>query len=169
VEHRTILRHPLFVDSHDLVVDEKNRILIPAEYRKRMDPERDGEILYLTTGTVNGKPWLYTEKYYQFRAEQEPLDLMAGEERNTYDQMAYSLASPIEIDKQGRILIAERTMKRLCLGKELTMCGVRDHLELWNRQEWEARRAELEKRRSEIMAKESMSRRLNPPAQGNVT
>jgi len=158
------LRHPLFVDFHDVAMDEKNRILIPSEYRKRIVPERDGELLYLTSGTVNGKPWLYTEKYYEYRSEQEPLDLMPGDDRNSYEQMSYSLATPIEIDKQGRILIPEKTLRRLGLGKELTMCGVRDHLELWNRSEWDARRAELEKRRSEIMAKESLSRRLNPPA-----
>lgn len=153
------MRSPLFVDSHDVAVDEKNRLLIPAEYRKRIDPERDGVLLYLTSGTVNGKPWLYTEKYFEFRAEQEPLDLMAGEARNEYEQATYSLATPIEIDKTGRILIPEKVMKRLGLSRELTMSGVRDHIELWNRAEWESRRAELERRRPEIVAKESLARR----------
>jgi MraZ protein len=164
VEQKKALRHPLFVDSHELAIDEKNRLLVPAEFRKRLDVERDGEAFYLTTGTINGKPWLYTERYYEYLASRDPGDLLPGEDQNAFEQMYYALASRLEIDKQGRILIPEKTLKRLGLGKELTMCGVRDHLELWNRDEWEAYRTSLEQRRAEITAKESMSRRLNPPA-----
>jgi MraZ protein len=156
------LRHPLFVDFHELVVDEKNRLLVPAEFRKRLDPERDGEAFYLTTGTINGKPWLYTERYYEYLASRDPGDLMPGEDRNAFEQMYFALASRLEIDRQGRILIPEKTLKRLGLGKEVTMCGVRDHLELWNSDDWETYRIDLEKRRAEITAKESMARRLNP-------
>jgi MraZ protein len=143
-------------------VDDQNRLLIPAEFRRGIDRERDGDLLYLTTGTINGKPWLYTKNYYEYRASLEPMDLAPGGDRNEYDLMYYAMASKLPIDKQGRVLIAEKTLKRLGLGKELTMCGVRDHLELWNRAEWEAYRADLERRRPEITARQSIARRQNP-------
>jgi DNA-binding transcriptional regulator/RsmH inhibitor MraZ len=33
--------------------------------------------------------------------------------------------------------------KRTALEKEVTLVGVRDHLELWNRRDWEAERERL--------------------------
>jgi MraZ protein len=56
----------------------------------------------------------------------------------------------VEMDKQGRILLPDKSLKRSNIQKEVTLLGVRDHLELWNRADWEARRQELERRGPEI-------------------
>jgi MraZ protein len=159
------LHAPFFVDSFDLLVDDQNRLLIPSEFRRRIDRDRDGGSLYLTSGTINGKPWLYTKNYYEYRASLQPIELMPGMDQSEFDLVYYAMASELPIDKQGRILIAEKTLKRLGLGKELTMCGARDHLELWNRDDWEAFRAEADRRKPEITARQSTSstaRRQNP-------
>jgi DNA-binding transcriptional regulator/RsmH inhibitor MraZ len=47
------------------------------------------------------------------------------------------------------------------------MIGVRDHLELWNRAEWEARSEELLARSAEISLKAQQARLANPPQQGS--
>jgi MraZ protein len=49
----------------------------------------------------------------------------------------------LEWDKQGRVLIPEKMRQRTALQKEVTLVGVRDHLEIWNRPEWEAERERL--------------------------
>ena len=48
-------------------------------------------------------------------------------------------------------------------GKDVTLVGVRDHLELWNRADWEVRRGELENRSPEITARAKLVRQ-NPPS-----
>jgi len=76
--------------------------------------------------------------------------------------MNFGLADKVEVDKQGRILIDAKTLRRTGTNKEVTLVGVRDHLELWNRQDWESWVEELERRRSEIAAKRSSQSKQLP-------
>jgi MraZ protein len=64
--------------------------------------------------------------------------------------MHFARASHVEWDKQGRLVIPEKALRRTGLGRDVTMIGVRDHLELWNRSDWDAREEELSKRHGEI-------------------
>ncbi len=47
------------------------------------------------------------------------------------------MASKIELDGQGRILLNEKLRKRAGLKDDITLVGVRDHIELWNSEDWE--------------------------------
>jgi MraZ protein len=47
------------------------------------------------------------------------------------------LASKVELDNQGRLLLNERLRKRAGLKDQVTLVGVRDHIELWNSENWE--------------------------------
>ncbi len=127
-----MLRSPLLVGEWELTIDEKSRLSIPVDIRRLLDPERDGNCFFLVFG-VNRKPWLYTEKAYEHLAEQVPVDIAPGEETLMYDQLTFALANRVELDKQGRILIPEKTLRRTGLGREITLFGARDHLELWSR------------------------------------
>jgi len=143
------LRHPLFVDEFPLTVDEKNRLLIPSQVRRVIQPERDGEALYVTVGR-NEVPWLYTERYYEHLMSQAPAELTPDDDRLEYDQLMFALASRIEVDKQGRVLVPDKQLKYAGDSKELTLVGVRDHLELWNRAAWAAHSEGLRQRRAAI-------------------
>ena len=68
------------------------------------------------------------------------------------------MADQIELDKQGRALIPERALKEAGIGKEVTIVGVGDHFELWNRSEWEAERRSLRERRAETALKRPQPR-----------
>jgi len=54
-------------------------------------------------------------------------------------------------------------LKDAGLGREVTLVGVRDHLELWDRSEWEAERKRLEARRAELSLKARQARQQPPP------
>ncbi|MBA3273331.1 MAG: hypothetical protein H0T11_05600, partial [Chthoniobacterales bacterium] len=122
---------------------------VPAEIRKRIDPVEDGEAFFLVVG-VNGKPWMYPERYYESLVMRDPTDVTPEVESLAFDQMNFAMASRLEWDKQGRVLIPDRTLKRTGLGREITIIGVRDHLELWNRTDWDAEREALVARSPEI-------------------
>ena len=53
--------------------------------------------------------------------------------------MNFAMASKVDPDKQGRLTLPEKLLRRTRIEREITLIGVRDHLELWNRSEWEAR------------------------------
>jgi len=73
-----------------------------------------------------------------------------GKDQLEFDQLYFALAEKIPWDKQGRIVMPGKMLKRASIGTEVTLIGVRDHLELWNRAAWEAHRDDLERRASEI-------------------
>ena len=116
--------------------------MIPSEIRKRMDPERDGEAFFLVFGP-DRRPWMYPERYYESLVSAEPAEMKPGIGRLEYDRRVFGTASYLEPDKQGRVLIPESMRRRASLQKEVTLVGVRDHLEIWNRPEWEAERERL--------------------------
>jgi MraZ protein len=143
------LRHPILYGEYELSIDDKNRMLIPAEVRKALTAERDGDAFFMVVG-VNRVPWLYTERYYEHVVSQTPADMVPAEDLLAFDQMNFALASRLEWDKQGRVLIPEKTLKRTGLNRDVTLVGVRDHLELWNRPDWETRRETLLERSLEV-------------------
>jgi MraZ protein len=68
------------------------------------------------------------------------------------------MAGRIEWDKQGRVLFPDKFLKRSGVGKDVTLLGVRDHLELWSRTDWEAEREALAARQAEVALKRRMGR-----------
>jgi MraZ protein len=51
--------------------------------------------------------------------------------------MNFALAGKVELDSQGRLLLNEKLRKRAGLKDNVTLVGVRDHIELWNTPDWE--------------------------------
>jgi MraZ protein len=148
----------VFHSPYELTLDEKNRLLIPSDVRRKIVPERDGEAFYLVEG-INDKLWLYPELYYDSLVEPEQNELMPDVDALAYDHWNLGSVERIAWDKAGRILIPEPLLQKAKLGKEVTLVGARDHLELWNRSEWNAYLEALRQRKSEIAVK----RRLKPP------
>lgn len=143
------VRHPVLFGEFELNIDEKNRLLVPSDVRRAVNPEEYGDAFFLVVG-INKLPWLYPELYYKQLVTQDPTEITPAQDRLAFDQMYFARACRIEMDKQGRILLPSRTLERAKIQKEVTLIGVRDHLELWNRADWEARREELEQRGPDI-------------------
>lgn len=137
--------------EHELTIDDKNRMLVPAEVRRQLDPERDGEAFFVITGT-DGRLCLYPERHYEALVDRDPSELTPDLDTLSYDRMNLALASRVEWDKQGRVLFPERVLRRAGLERDVTLVGVKDHLELWQRSHWQAERERLEARRAELAA-----------------
>jgi MraZ protein len=159
---RRPLRHLLLIGEYELTIDDKNRLLVPSEIRKSMNSERDGDAFFLVLG-LNRKPWLYPERYYEQMVFQAQPEITPGEEQLAFDHVNFALASRLEWDTQGRLLIPEKTLRRTELKREVTLIGARDHLEIWNRSDWEIWREELVKRSPEIAIKAKQARQTPGP------
>ena len=146
------MRHLVLYGNYELTVDDKNRILVPSEVRKKLDPDRDGEAFFLVTGR-DGRLWLYPERHYELLVSRDPSELTPSEDTLAFDRLMLGLASRVEWDKQGRVLLPDKALKRAGIGKEVTLVGARDHLELWNRADWESEREQLETRRRDLVEK----------------
>ncbi len=126
----------LLTGEYQHVIDSKSRVLISNKLRSQIDCEEHGSNFYLILG-ANGILCLYPEKHFEQLALSVAPETTAPDEAVVFERMSFALASKIELDGQGRLLINERLRKRARLKDKVTLVGVRDHIELWNSETWE--------------------------------
>ncbi len=126
----------MLTGEYEHTLDGKNRLFISNKLRSQIDVEEHGSSFYLVMG-ANGILCLYPEKYFQQIALAGAPGMAAPDEAVTFERLSFALASKVELDRQGRLLLGEKLRKRARLDNSLTLVGVRDHIELWNSGDWE--------------------------------
>jgi len=126
----------LLTGEYEHTLDEKGRLFISNKLRGQIDPRQYGSDFYLVLG-ADGILCLYPEKYFQQLALAGAPGTAAPDEAVAFERMGFALASRVELDRQGRLLINEKLRKRARLTNNLTLAGVRDHIEIWNKKSWE--------------------------------
>jgi MraZ protein len=126
----------LLTGEFEHVVDNKGRVLISNKLRNQIDAEEHGSNFYLVFG-ANGILCLYPEKYFEQIALAVAPGAAAPDEAVAFERISFALASKLELDGQGRLLLNEKLRKRAALKDKITLVGVRDHIELWNSDSWE--------------------------------
>ncbi len=126
----------LLTGEYQHVIDGKNRVLISNKLRNRIDAEEHGSNFYIIFG-ANGILCLYPEKYFEQIVLSVAPETAAPDEAVAFERISFALASKVELDAQGRLLLNEKLRKRAGLKEQITLVGVRDHIELWNNEDWE--------------------------------
>jgi MraZ protein len=126
----------LLTGEYQHVVDSKSRVLISNKLRNQIDVEEHGSNFYLVLG-ANGILCLYPEKYFEQLTLSVAPGAAAPDEAVVFERMSFALASKVELDGQGRLLLNDKLRKRAGLKDNITLVGVRDHIELWNSDNWE--------------------------------
>ena len=124
--------------TFELTIDSKNRLSIPAGIRSAMDPERDGSKFYMVPGDPKTTLSLYTDRYFERYADEYHAGLDPNDEREKFEKVFYAMATLLDVDKQGRVVLPGWILDRVEIGKQVTMTGARDHLVIWNRKEYQA-------------------------------
>jgi MraZ protein len=161
-------RRPIFVGEHELTIDDKNRLLIPSQFRKKIVPERDGTSLFVTLKEISSYgliPWFYAEKFYCSLIDQHaPPELTPTEDELNFTYLKMSMADELEWDSQGRVVLPEKILRDAGLGKEMKdviLVGAKDHMELWHRSHW------YEFRKTLIKSSGEIEKRLRSKIRGN--
>ena len=126
----------LLTGEYEHVIDSKSRVLISNKLRSQIDVDEHGSNFYLVLG-ANGILCLYPEKYFERIILSVAPGTTAPDETVVFERMSSALAGKVELDRQGRLLLNEKLRKRAGLKDHVTLVGVRDHIELWNRENWE--------------------------------
>lgn len=126
----------LLTGEYQHVIDNKSRVLISNKLRNQIDVDEHGSNFYLVLGS-NGVLCLYPEKYFEQIALAITPGTTAPDEAVTFERMSFAMSSKVELDGQGRLLLNEKLRKRAGLKDQITLIGVRDHIELWNSENWE--------------------------------
>ena len=131
----------LLTGEYELAIDQKYRMSIPTRIREQIIPEEHGSGFYQLFG-VNRILCLYPDRYYQRIALAVAPRTVAPDEWLAFERVNFALAGRVELDRQGRVLLGERTVRRAEVKERVTLIGVRDHLEIWNQDLWQAYLAE---------------------------
>ncbi len=116
----------VFFGSYSRNLDPKGRLMLPRELG--IAP---GETLYIMKG-FEGCVSIYREDNFQ-----EALNKLASlsytdPDNRAYVRLAASSMKKLPIDSVGRVLLGKDLLKDYAIGKEVTLIGVIDHLELWD-------------------------------------
>lgn len=130
-------RHIFLTGTYELTIDAKNRLSIPFAIRRKLNPDTHGHSFYAVPGRRRGTLSLYPEKYYEEMRADLPPDDALSEEAYEFRQFEYSQSALLDPDAQGRVLIPERMLRRAGLEREVVLIAVRDHLELWRKEDFE--------------------------------
>jgi len=126
----------MITGEYEHTLDEKNRLFISNKLRSQIDAKEYGSDFYLAMG-ANGILCLYPQRCFQQIALAGAPGTAAPDETVAFERMTFALASRVELDRQGRLLLSDRIKKRANLKDNLTLVGIRDHIEIWNSEDWE--------------------------------
>ena len=128
----------LLFGQYELTMDDKNRLLIPADVRRRLNPT-DGQTEFFIKLGTNGVPWIYSSSRWAEIASEDDIGMDPTIEQLNHLHFHFATTHQLEWDKQGRAVVPDLLLKMTKTGKDVMLVGSKDHLELWNRAAWAER------------------------------
>jgi MraZ protein len=133
----------MFLGEYEHAIDVKGRMAVPAKFRAQMDR---GAVVSKGMGTCLS---VYTVEHWEQRSN-ELVAGMSSDDLRDFERRIYPSASEIELDAQGRMVIPAKLRAYANLKNEVTVAGVRDHYEIWDRATWQAYQERLDTEGSNI-------------------
>jgi MraZ protein len=121
----------MLLGEFEHTIDEKNRLTLPAKFRQALAPG-----LVLTRGLDACVGVYPAADWYRLRESRlAELDPFSAEAR-ALQRFFYAGAVETEPDRQGRVMLPPALIEHGGLGREVTVVGLGDRLEIWDRAAW---------------------------------
>jgi MraZ protein len=128
----------MLLGEHEHTLDDKNRLTLPAKLREQL-----GDRVVVTAG-LDGCLDAYAVDEWDAQVRRiRDLDSLSRESR-MMQRFVFASAVTAELDRQGRMVLPASLLKLAGIEREVTVAGVYDHLEIWDRAKWRDHRRELE-------------------------
>jgi len=118
------------------VLDEKGRFALPKSMRVSVQQLEPESRWYMAPG-IDGCLALYSEGAFQRLGELLANGSPTGPDVRAFSRLFYSQAQGVELDGQGRMRIPAGLASLARLNREIVVVGVRDHVEIWDAEQWE--------------------------------
>ena len=123
-----------FLGEYDVPVDEKGRVFLPADLRRKLLPE-DGDTLVVTTGLdgcLNAHPHQAWSEIATRIADLPQTDQNARQ----YYRVVFSQAAEVRLDRQGRATLPKKLLDRAGISDRMVIAGAGRKLEFWEPESW---------------------------------
>jgi MraZ protein len=117
--------------THSYSLDPKGRVSLPQRFRAAFD-----EGLYLTLGQdrcLYGFPRAAWDR----RSDEVGAFSLSDNDGRAYARQFFGNSAEAELDAQGRVTIPQRLREVVGITTEVVVLGVRDRMEIWDRETWE--------------------------------
>jgi MraZ protein len=129
----------MLLGEFEHTIDDKNRLTLPARFREEL-----GADVVVTRGLDECLNVFPRGEWDRMVGDQlGALDPFSREAREM-ERYFYSGAVEVDVDRQGRVMIPGPLSAYAKLGREVVVAGVRNRLEVWDREAWRKQRDEFE-------------------------
>ena len=128
----------MLLGEHDHSLDDKNRLTLPAKLREGL-----GDVVVVSRG-MDGCLYAHAAADWEQHVTRiRSLDPLSREVR-MMQRYVFSGAVRADLDKQGRLVLPAALLESAGIEREVTVAGVYDHLEIWDRAKWREHLREVE-------------------------
>lgn len=120
----------MFMGEYNYSIDEKGRLTIPVKLREQL-----GHDFIITRGLDNCL-FIYPKNEWE-KVISKYRELPNTKDARNFMRFFLSGATTNELDKQGRINIANSLIKYAGLQKDCVIIGVNERLEVWDKERWD--------------------------------
>lgn len=124
----------LFIDTYCHLIDDKGRVVVPAEFRQRLGTE-----FYLTISPYDTVCLFAIEDWRKYTAKLMELYQSNPRQFAPLVQRVMSFARKVRADNSGRFLLPQHLRDICKLQKSVYFIGVGDRMELMNEESYEER------------------------------
>lgn len=123
-----------FLGEYEVPVDDKGRVFIPVELRRKLVPEA-GDTFIIVRG-LDGCLTAHPQNTWA-KIAQRMMELPQTEQKvRLFYRGILSQAAEAHLDRQGRVSIPRKLLDRAGIGDRMIIIGSLDRLELWNPETW---------------------------------
>lgn len=121
----------MFIGEYRHTFDAKNRISVPAKFRKEL-----GKTVIVTRG-LDRCLFVYPMNAWKKEADKLAEHSTGSAAGRGLSRLMLSGASEADVDSAGRILVPDYLKTFASLGTKAVVAGVNERVELWDETKWE--------------------------------
>lgn len=141
----------MFFGEFEYRIDEKGRVPLPPHFREELE-----EGLVLTPG-IEKCVSAYTASEWKKLSESLTTSPLTPAKMRRLNRAIFATAFHIFLDRQGRITLPPTLRQYAEIGNDVVIAGANRYLEIWNKEKWQAEKAESQEQSWQII--ESMEKR----------
>lgn len=135
----------MFIGQFEHTIDEKNRLAIPAKFRKALKSSA------VITKGLDGCLFLFSrEKFEQMASGIGQLPLSKSSAR-LYGRLMLASAIEVTFDNQGRVVLPAYLKTYAKIIKEAFILGIYDRIEIWDKKVWQEMSQKTDKKAEVII------------------
>ncbi len=145
----------MLIGRQDTKIDEKNRIILPAKFRREL-----GDNLIVTQG-FEGSLIVISVSKFELLLEGTRGKPIIDKNAREIERFLLGNAEEVSLDDKGRFIVPNYLREYASLNEEVSMLGVIRYVQIWDKKRWETHNSELIKKIEPITEKLSKNNEIS--------